>query len=236
MALLLLPVVGAGAVFSFEVFVQELGLDGLEFGFELQRHQRHVSDTLDGDGDFDGFRNGRSPSEGSVAVDEHAGAVERINAFEAFDDHVAGLPFVSAVADFLGRHLPGDGNVAIKIVGMRRAEDRDDATGLGKRGGVRTVRVHDASDGFEREEEPAMRRRVGGRIEFSFDLLAFEIDEYHVVRLEHGVVHATRLDGEDALRAVDGAGVAEGEIDQPVFWQEQIGLIGLAFKFGEHGK
>jgi hypothetical protein len=34
-------------VFAFEVFVEELGLDGWEFGFELERH---VSDALDGDG------------------------------------------------------------------------------------------------------------------------------------------------------------------------------------------
>ncbi len=52
-----LAVVGAGAVFAFEMFFEERGLNGRERRIELERHQRHVRDALGGDGDLDGFGN-----------------------------------------------------------------------------------------------------------------------------------------------------------------------------------
>ena len=203
------------------------------FGLEGQRHLRHVRDAFHGDGDLDGLGNRLSPGEGGVTVDEHGGKIGGIQfvAEEALDDDVAGGPFVFAAGDFLYGHLPGDGNVAVEIVGVRRAEDRDLAAGLGEGRGVRAVRVDHTADGREGEEEPAVRGRVGGRVELPLDPLPVEVDEDHVGGLEVGVSDPARLDGEDALGAVDGAGVAEGEVDQPVLRQGEVGLVGLAFEF-----
>ena len=77
--------------------------------------------------------------------------------------------------------------------------------------------MDDAADVRKREEEPAMGRRVGGRVERALDLLALEIDEDHVVGRERRIVDAARLDRENAAGARSmRARVAEGQVDEPV--------------------
>ena len=61
-----------------------------------------------------------------------------------------------------------------------------------------------------------------------------EIDDDHVVRPKPLVGDAARLDREHALRTIDGTGVAEGQIDQAVLRQGQVGLVGFPFQLFVH--
>src|SRR5258708_6458745 len=140
-AALFLAVVGAGAVLALEMLVKQLRLDGLQLRLQSEGQQRQVGAALGGDSDLHSHGHGHAPGEGRVAVDEHPGAVERIERLETLDDDVAGLPFVGAAGDFLERHLPGDGNLTEEIIRVRRAEDRHGPAGLRKGRGVRAVRV-----------------------------------------------------------------------------------------------
>lgn len=93
---------------------EQPGLDDLQLRFQLKRHQGQVRAAFHGDGDLDG-RGGRgAPSEGSVTVDEHTGNVERVELFEAFDDDVAGFPFVSTAVNLPGSQLARDGIPPLK--------------------------------------------------------------------------------------------------------------------------
>ena len=78
-----------------------------------------------------------------------------------------------------------------------------------------------------------MRRRVRRRVEAALDRPSLEIDDHHVVGLQRLIVDAAGLDGEDASGAVDRAGVAEGEVDEAVPRQGDIGLEGFALEFRE---
>src|SRR5690606_223157 len=159
-----LAVVGAGAVFALEVFVAERGLDDRQLRFELERHRCHVPNALGGHGDLDGLGDGLAPGKRRVAVDQHGGEVGGIETLlgEQLDDDVARLPLVGAAGDFGGGHLAGHRHVAKKVVGVGGAKDRDLAPGLSERGGMRAVRVDDAADLGKRDEEAAVRGRVGG--------------------------------------------------------------------------
>ena len=84
-------------------------------------------------------------------------------------DDVAGLPFVVR-GDLAWPHLARDGHLAVEVVGVRRAEYRDWPAGLRERGRVRRMRMHDAADVRESEEQPPVGRRVRGRVEPALDL------------------------------------------------------------------
>ena len=49
------------------------------------------------------------------------------------------------------------------------------------------------------------------------------------------VVDAARLDRDHAPPAVDGARIAEVEVNKAMGGKAHIGLKGLAFEFGQHG-
>ena len=61
-----------------EMFVQQLALDRAEVGRELQGHQSHVRDALDGDRSFDRLGDRHAPGERPVAIDQHARIMRRI--------------------------------------------------------------------------------------------------------------------------------------------------------------
>ncbi len=67
-----------------------------------------------------------------------------------------------------------------------------------------------------------------------FDPASLEIDDDHVVRRERRIVDPARLDREDGPRPIDRARIAEGEIDEAVPRQGDIGLVGFTLEFLEH--
>ena len=94
--------------------------------------------------------------------------------------------------------------------------------------------MDDAADVWKGEEQPAVRRRVRRRVEVPLDLASLEIDDHHVVGRQRRVVDAARLDREQGPRAIDRARIAEGEVDEAVPRQGEIGLVGFALEFLEH--
>ena len=228
-----LAVIGAGAVLAQEVLVQQLRLDRREAGGEVQGQHGHLGDALDRHGGLDGLGRRRAPGERGVAIDQDARIVQRVEVAEALDDDAPGLPFVGR-RDLAGRHLAGDRHRAGKVVGVRRAEDRDRPAGLGKGRGVGGVSVHHAADVREGQQQPAVGRRVGRGGEPALDPGTVEVHHDHVVRPEPVVGHATGLDGEHAAGAVHRAGVAEGEVDQAVSRQLEIGLVGFPLQLLVH--
>ena len=94
--------------------------------------------------------------------------------------------------------------------------------------------MHDAADVREGEEQPAVGRRVRRRVETPFDRASLQINDNHVVRRERRIVDPARLDRECGPRPIDRARIAEGEIDEAVPRQGDIGLVGFALEFLEH--
>ena len=92
-----------------------------------------------------------------MTVDQDAGKLCGIQCLKALDDDVSGLPFVVA-GDFGRGQLAGHGNVAVEVVGVGGAEDRDRKPRLGKGGRVGGMRVDDAAD---RPKAMYRRRWVG---------------------------------------------------------------------------
>ena len=121
---------------ALEVLIEEFLLDRFEVGRELKRHQRHLRDALDGDRVLQRLRHARPPGEWRMPVDENAGKVGRIAVPHRFHNDVAGLPFVVR-GDLARPHLAGDGHLAVEVIGMGRAEDRDRPASLRERGRVR---------------------------------------------------------------------------------------------------
>ena len=79
------------------------------------------------------------------------------------------------------------------------------------------MRVHDAADVRERLVQLHMRRRVGGGIQRALHRFArADIDEHDVLRAQHVVFDAARLDRHDTALAVDTADIAPCECDEMV--------------------
>jgi hypothetical protein len=81
----------------------------------------------------------------------------------------------------------------------------------------------------------AVRGRIGRRLEVALDLFAGEVDQDHVAGREILVGHAAGLDRENALVAIEGGGVAEGQVDEAMLQQGHVGFVGFAFEVVEHG-
>src|ERR1700691_592447 len=93
---------------------------------------------------------------------------------EGIHDDAAGVQLIVR-ADFLGLHFGGDGDVAVKIVGMGGAEAGDIAEGLGEAGCGERMRVDDAADVGEGSVQVQVGGRVGGGAMFSIeDFTAFD--------------------------------------------------------------
>ena len=176
------------------------------------------------------------PRERRVAIYEDARKIEgRVGVFlETLDDDVARFPFVGVAGNFGAREFARDGDFSGKIVGVRGAEVGNRAASLGESRSVAAVRMDDSANLFKREVEPAMGGRVGRRREFTFDFFAREIDQHHVGGTKFFERHAAGFDGKNAAGAVEGGSVAESKMNQAVAREGEIGLVGLAFEFGEH--
>ena len=69
-----------------------------------------------------------------------------------------------------------------------------------------------------------MRRQVRRRPEPALDHFAVQIGHHHVGGSQRCVVHPAGLDHHQAAMAIDAAGVAEGEKNQTLANQLQIGI------------
>ena len=69
------------------------------------------------------------PQQTVRGFDEDGGCVHRVQAFEALDDHVAGLKLVVA-HDFFHCHVGGAGDGVVEIVGVGSADVGEVDAGL----------------------------------------------------------------------------------------------------------
>ena len=186
----------------------------------------HKRDLFEHDRVVDRLVRVLAPGERAVVVDEHGGNLCRVDAaaLEFLDDDKAGVLFI-CVLDLLRRHAAGAGDLAVEIIALRGAHGVDAGAGLRKAGRPAAVRVDNAADGREGPVQLYVRRRVGRGLETALDAFAgLQTHEHDVVGGHLIVLHARRLDGDQAAFAVDGGDVAPGEGDKIVFWQGQIGF------------
>ena len=175
-----------------------------------------------------GFVGSAAPAEGGVAVDEARRDGERVDSVlrKVVDDGEAGLVDVAAGDGFIvqGR---GAGDGAVEVVGVGGAERRDGEAGLGEAGGELGVGVDDSADGEELAVEEGVGIEVGGGFEFAVDDLALEVGDDHEFGDELVVVDAGGFDDDEALVAVDTAGVAEGIEDEAALDEFEVGFEDL---------
>ena len=116
---------------------------------------------------------------------------------------------------------------------MGGAERGDGEAGLGEAGGELGVGVDDGADGGELAVEEGVGVEVGGGFEVAVDDFAVEVGDDHEFGVEFVVVDAGGLDDDEALLAVDAAGVAEGVEDEAAADEFEVGFEDGGAKFFE---
>ena len=128
----------------------------------------------------------------------------------------AGVPFVG-LFDLLGRQRAAERDGAVERIGVGRAVAGDLAAGLRPACRMARMRVGDAADAGEALVEADVGRRVRRRPQrlARQRLARFQGNQHDVFGPKRVVGDAARLDRDDAALAVDAAGVAPGQHDQP---------------------
>jgi len=224
-------------VFAEVVAVEESLGDCGAVGFQGKGVVGHFGYGFEDDGVVGGVVRRASPAEGSMAVDEAGGHGLGVDfvLMEMIDDGEAGLVDVAAGDGFVmqGRCA---WDCSVEVVGVGGAERWDGEAGLGEAGGVLGVGVDDGADGGELAVKQGVGVEVGGGFELAIDDLAVEVGDDHEFGDEFVVVDAGGLDDDEALVAVDAAGVAEGVEDEAALDEFEVGFEDCGAKFFEqHG-
>ena len=164
--------------------------------------------------------------------DQHGRHLQRIGdpGADRLDDDVAGLGLVGALDLGIG-HLTRDGHRSAEVVRVRRPQAGDVASGLCERGGERGVRVDDPADPGEGLVETQMGGRVARRAQVALeDAAILERDSDEVLWPHLIAGDAAGLDDEGASRAVQAAGIPEGQRHQAGLHEIVIGLADLLTK------
>src|ERR1700751_5193900 len=120
---------------------------------------------------------------------------------------------------------------------MCRPEARDRGFGLGPRSSELRMGVRHTTNAWEAPVKFEMRREIGGRPQLCLDYRSPEVADDHVLGLKFFVGNSAGLDGDEALVAIDTAGVPEGVDDEAAANEFQICLEPLfAERFQEHGE
>ena len=211
------------------MLLQQTGRHRFHVRVKLHRLHRHLRHDLQRKGIFHRLLPARPPNKRPVILHQHGAHLQRIDPRKAFHDHVAGFPFVIRL-HLLRRHRARHGNLAVKIIAMRRAKARDSSPRLRKRHRIARMRVNHRANPRKRQKQPPMRGRIGRRPQRTLHNLPLEIDHHHIVRLHGGVIHPARLDGKHPARGIPHADIAERQVDEFVFRQEEIRLVALGFQ------
>src|SRR5262249_7856230 len=76
-------------------------------------------------------------------------------------------------------------------------------------------------------EQTTVRRRIRGGPQRAFDCFPLKINDHHVLGPHPGVVHPAGFDRKNPASWISYADIAKRQIDQFIFWQQQVGLITL---------
>ena len=197
----------------------------------------HFGYAFEDDRVVSGFKGAAAPDKRGVAIDEAGGDGEGIDFVltKVVDDGTAGLMDVAA-GDGLVIERCGAWDRAVEVVGVGGAERGDGEAGLGEAGGELRVGVDDGADGEELAVEQGVGVEVGGGPELAVDDLAVEVGDDHEFGDQLIIFDPRGLDDDQALVAVDAAGVAEGVEDEAALDDFEVGFEDLGTKFlEEHG-
>ncbi len=235
--MIVLTVVGGGAVFAEVVFVEEVLGERGGVGVEGEGVEGHAGAHFEGDGVIESGEGVGAPCEGGVAVLEDAGdggGVE-LEVVEGFDDGETCHAFVAG-GDFFGGEGAADGDFPVEVVSVGGAEAGEWAAGLGPCGGGGAVGVADPCGGGEGAVDFEVGVAVGGRVEGAFDTAAgFEIEDDEVFGAETVVGDPAGFDDHETAVAVETADIAPCEGDEAGGGEPEIGFEDLLFEIVEHG-
>ena len=209
-----------------EVVAIEKGLgDSDRVGFQREGVVGHFGYGFEDYGVVGGGVGVSAPDEGGVAVDQAGGDCQGVDfvLVEVRDNGQACLVNVPAADGFVGERF-GAWDGAIEVVGVGGAQGWNGEAGLGEAGGELGVGVDDGADGGEFSVEESVGVEVGGGFEFTVDDFAVEVGDDHEFGDELVVVDTGGFDDDQALGAVDAAGVAEGVEDEAAFDEFEVGF------------
>ena len=217
-------------MFAGEVFIEQVLRDVMGIGLDepgLGRHQGHL---LQDDRIGHGFLRAFAPDERSVMGDQHCRAEHWVQFLKTFHDELTRIEFVIGL-NLFGPHDPGAGNGAAEVIGVGGSENGNFYTGLCPNRRLQAVRMDNGADAGEVAVELQMGRRIGAGIERAlfYGLTALQIHQHDMFGSELVIGHPGRLDGDQALLAVNGADVAPGQNDQGFSFEPDIGLADLFF-------
>src|ERR1700739_3187297 len=225
-----LAVGGFGAVLALVMVLADMGGDGLDGGVEEGGAEGEPGNVFEDVGEFDGIGRGFPPGERSMTGDEDTGDGQRGEALgaKAANDDGAGVADVTG-GDLCRGECFGDGDGAVKVVGVGGAEAGDWLAGLGPCGGEFGIGVGGAADLGEFAIEQGVGVEIAGGAEMSFNDFALEIGDDQVGGGEGSVSDAAGLDDNERLcaGAVDAAGIAEGVRGEAAAGDFLIGLKNL---------
>jgi len=164
-----------------------------------------------------------------VVGHQHPRHGENGGLFEGLDDEMTGQPLV-ILFDLPWGEQTGAGDLAVEIVGLGGAKNRDSAARLGPGGGVGGVGVHHAAEFRVGAIEHQMGGGIGGGAQGPLHLFAGEIQHHQVLKLHLVVTDAARFDDHQTPLPVDAAHVAPGEGHQMMARQIQVGGQHLLFE------
>jgi len=163
-----------------------------------------------------------------MAVHQHRRHRHRIPVPEGLQNDGPRLLLVLP-ADLRRRHFAGAGNLPVEVVGMRRPQRRNPASGLSKHGRPSGMGVDNAAHLRERLVDLQVRRRIGRRLVVSLFYISVQVHHNHVVRLHLLVLHTGRLDDDQSGFPVHPAYIAPGKGHKTIPRQLHIGFIYLFF-------
>jgi len=219
--LLFLAVVGTGTMLAEEMLVPQMRRGLRCCRSEGQGLDRHVGHGLKGDGGFHGLGSRWSPNEWAMIPDENGRNAERIDPLETLYDDVAGFPLIFAIY-FLGRHTARERDRAVEVIAMGGAEAGNLTRSLSKCHGRAGVGVNHGTDAGEIQEQATVGGCIGRRAQITLHDITIKVHDDHVFRLQLGVIHTARLDGENTALLISYGNVSKGEIDEAGFRQFQI--------------
>ena len=202
---------------------------------ELKSAQRHLAANFQRNAVLHRVDRALAPGEGRVKALQRRRHFRGIEPFfpETLDDGAAGVGFVVLLHLGFGQ-FPHQRHRSVKMIGMRGAQARQLPPRLAKHDRVDAVGVRNAANFGKFAVKDAMRRRIGGGVEFALHDVSLQIDDRQIFGAKLVVGDSARLDDEQPGIAVDAANVAPRQPDQSFGLEHEVGLQHFLAQILEH--
>ena len=115
------------------------------------------------------FRRCLSPGERAVIPDKDSGIRKRVADADRLGDNFSCIQFIGGF-DLFSRQFARTGNIAVKVIGVRRPKGGDRKSGLRESGRGLRMRMRDPADCREPSIELQVCRSIGGRLESEVEI------------------------------------------------------------------